>query len=170
MKENLKTFVFAGTPFGILMGAFVGIINNISVGIIAGAICGLLFGLFISAFVSIQSKSFKKNLSAISGDKEIVMNGGANHFKGNESVGGWLCLTKEELIFKSHNFNVQKHQTVIPLSQITDVKTSLTLGIVPNGLKIIANGDVEKFVVSKRKEWIKKINEAIPPKNESTRD
>lgn len=161
MKENLKTFVFTGIPFGIFMGLFFSIFSNITVGIISTILCGGLFGLIISFFVSIQSKKFKSNLSAITGGKEIIIDGPANHFKGVESVGGWLCLTKDELIFKSHNFNVQNHKTVILLSQITDIKASLTLGIVPNGLMITAKDSVEKFVVNNRKEWIKKIKEAI---------
>jgi hypothetical protein len=161
MKDSLKTFIVAGIPFGIIMGAFVGITNNPYAGIIAGIILGFLFGLSISAFVSIQSKKFKKSSSLITDDKNTIMEGVANHSKGAESVGGWLCLTEKEIVFKSHNFNIQKHKTVIPLNQITEVKTSLTLGFVPNGLQIITNSSVEKFVVNKRKDWVQKINAAI---------
>ena len=153
MKDNMKTFFLAGIPFGIIMGLFVGII--------AGIILGFLFGLSISAFVTIQSKKFTRNSSLITDNKNIIMEGVANHFKGAESVGGWLCLTEKEIVFKSHNFNIQKHKTVIPLNQITEVKTSSTLGFVPNGLQIITNSSIEKFVVNKRKDWIRKINVAI---------
>lgn len=161
MKDNLKTFMLAGIPFGVIMGLFVGITNNFLVGMIAGIILGFLFGLSISSFVSIQSKKFKKNSSLITGDKNTIMEGVANHFKEAESVGGWLCLTEEKIVFTSHNLNVQKHQTVIPLSKITEVKTSLTLGFVPNGLQIITSNGVEKFVVNKRKDWVQKINAAV---------
>jgi hypothetical protein len=162
MKDGLKTFISAGLPFGIIMGIFVGIINNIYTGVIAGIFLGSLFGLLIGIFVSIQSKKFKKKSMDITDGKKTIMEGVANHFKEKESVGGWLCLTNDEIIFKSHNFNIQKHQKIIPLSQITSVKTSLTLGIVPNGLQITTNNDdVEKFVVNKRKDWAQKINEAI---------
>ena len=161
MKDNLKTFMLAGIPFGVTMGLFIGITNNFLVGIIAGIILGCLFGVSISVFVSVQSKKFKKNSSLIIEDKNTIMEGVANHFMGAESVGGWLCLTEKEVVFISHNFNIQKHKTVIPLNQITEVKTSWTLGFVPNGLKIITSNGVEKFVVNKRKDWLQKINAAI---------
>lgn len=161
MKDSIKTFLLAGVPFGITMGLFWGLMNDFSVGITAGIILGIVFGFLISAFVFFQSKKFKKNSSKIVGDKNIILEGVANHFKGMESVGGWLCLTKDEIVFKSHKLNIQNHQTVISLQQITEVKTSLTLGFVPNGLQIITHNAMEKFVVNKRREWINKINEAI---------
>jgi len=171
MKDNIKKILFAGIPFGITMGAFYGIIaKNVCLGFLSAVLIGTFFGFFIWLFVFIQSKKFKKSSMEITGGKQIIMEDGANHFRGKESVGGWLCLTKDEIIFKSHNFNVQNHQTVIPLNQITDVKPSLTLGIVPNGLKITAKGNVEKFVVNTRKEWIQKINEAILSLDGTARD
>ncbi|HBW37599.1 MAG TPA: hypothetical protein DEF89_20860 [Desulfosporosinus sp.] len=113
-------------------------------------------------FVFMQSKKFKGKGLAINVEKNIIMEDVANHFMGTESVGGWLYLTSEEIVFKSHNMNNQKHETVISLKQIAEVKTVLTAGFVPNGLKIITiSGIVEKFVVNKRKIWIQKINAAI---------
>lgn len=161
MNVFLKSFLLAGIPFGITMGLFWGFMSNASIGTLSGIFLGCVFGFLISIFVHIQSKKFKKDSWAIVGNKEIYMEGAANHFMGMESVGGWLFLTKDEITFKSHNVNVQKHQMVIPLSQITEVRTSLTLGIVPNGLLVKTINTTEKFVVNKRKEWAKKINEAI---------
>ena len=46
----------------------------------------------------------------------------SQHFKGAESVGGWLYLTEDELIFISHNFNIQKHKIAIPLNQISALR------------------------------------------------
>ncbi len=165
MKDSFRTFMLAGGSFGILVAVFVGVPSNFIHGIIAMLISGFLFGTVISVFVAIHSKGFKKNILEISGGKNVVFDGVANHIRGMESVGGWLCLTSDELIFKSHNFNFQKHKSIIPLNQITEVKTSLTLGLVPNGLKIITNSSVERFIVSERKEWIQKITEAISLKN-----
>lgn len=85
----------------------------------------------------------------------------ANHFKGAEGVGGWLYLTKDELIFKSHNINIQNHKLAMPLNQIASVKTSFSLGFIPNGLQVVTNDGVEKFVVFNRKEWVYKINASI---------
>ena len=162
MKDNVKTFLLAGITFGTVMGVFAGIVNNVYIGIISGVFLGTFFGFFIWVFVFIQNKKFKKSSSEIIGGKKIIMEGSANHFKGKESVGGWIWLNSDEVIFKSHNFNFQNHQIVIPLIQIAEVKPSLTLGLVPNGLKIITiNGAVEKFVVNKRKVWVEKIKDAM---------
>lgn len=161
MKNNFKKILLAGIPFGITMGLFWGFMSNFTVGILAGIIHGVLFGVSINIFVAIQSKKFKEVSSSIVGDNDIIMEGAANHFIGKESVGGWLYLTRKEIIFKSHNVNVQKHQMVIPLKQIKGVKTSLTFGLVPNGLQIVTDTAIEKLVVHKRKEWVQKINTAI---------
>ena len=166
MKDNVKIILQAGIPFGIAMGAFYGIITqSAEIGVISATFHGVFFGVSMRLFVFIQSKKLKKYSSEIMGGEEIIKEDGANHLMGKESVGGWLYLTKKELIFQSHNFNIQKHQTVFLLSHITDVKTSLTLGLVPNGLTITANGKVEKFVVYRRKEWVQKINEVISVNN-----
>lgn len=96
------------------------------------------------------------------GEKELVMDGGANHFMGIEGVGGWLYLTPDELIFISHSFNIQTHQTIIPLNQIVEAKATLTAGIIPNGLTIITkHGAPERFVVYNRNAWANRINETI---------
>lgn len=122
---------------------------------------GVTFGFFLSIFVFFQTKGFKRLKHEIVGDSNLIFDGGANHFMGKESVGGWLYLTDKELIFKSHSFNIQKHTSVIDINQIAEVKPSLTLGIVPNGLNIITTKSEERFVVFDRKIWIQKINETI---------
>lgn len=161
-KNFLKVFFTAGVPFGTIIGLGFAIFNGIYSGIVSGVISGLLFGLGISAFIQIQAEKFKKIKSEVTNGKKVIMDGGANHFKGAEGVGGWLYLTSEEIIFKSHAFNVQKHETVIPLDRIVEVKTVSTLGFIPNGLQIVINnGIIEKFVVNTRKVWVKKINDGI---------
>lgn len=165
MKDYQKAFLLGGAPFGCIIGLFMGLTGTLYAGVVSGVFSGVFFGMLISGFVYIQGKQFKKTKSAMFEDESKVYDGGANHVMGSESVGGWLFLTADDLIFKSHNFNVQNHQIAIPLNQITDVKASLTLGCVPNGLKITVNGNVEKFVVYKRKEWIRQICEAVALKN-----
>lgn len=161
MKENIKTFLLAGGLFGVIMGLFMNFISGSLLGIIAGVVLGCIFGIFTSAFLFNQRSRFEKNRSKIIGSNGIILEGAANHFKGTESVGGWLYLTTEEIIFKSHNINVQTHKTVIPLNSIIGAQISLTLGFVPNGLHIKTNDGVEKFVVNKNKIWLKEINDAI---------
>jgi hypothetical protein len=161
MKNSFKAFLLSGIPFGITMGLYWGAQSNFFIGIISGIFMGFLFGLLISGFVYIQSKNFKKNSKDIVGDKDIIMEGAANHFCGMESVGGWLYLTREEIIFKSHNVNIQRHEIRVPLNEVKEIKTSLSLGIVPNGIQINTQNKLEKFVVNNRKVWVQKINETI---------
>lgn len=166
MKEILKVILYAGVPFGLVMGLFTGITNGLSKGILGGIFSGIIFGLVLSLFTQYQRNKFRKNSSEITMGKTILLDGGANHFIGREGVGGWLFLTPDEVIFKSHKFNVQNHKTIIPLSEIAEVKAVATAGFIPNGLHIIDKaGHVERFVVNNRKVWIQKLNDAISSMN-----
>lgn len=161
MKEYIKCVLQTGVPFGIILGLPMGLVTlDFSIGLIYFLMLGIPFGLLLGTFVFLQTRKFKKISLEITGGKEIVFEGGANHKMGKERVGGWLCLTKDELIFQSHKYNIQKHKTIIPLNEITEIKKSLTY-IVPNGLKIFNNGNIDKFVVNTRRKWIKQINEVI---------
>lgn len=161
-KDILKTFIFTAVPYGIIMGLVNSKLKGSHYGIISGIISGLLFGIGVTVFLQIIKKKFKGNRLPLTNTIEVIMEGGGNHFKGIEAVGGWIYLTSEHIIFKSHAFNVQKHEIIIPLNQIVNAKATFTLGFIPNGLKIIKNdGIVEKFVVDNRKTWAKKINDAI---------
>jgi len=83
----------------------------------------------------------------------------ANHFKGIEGVGGKLFVTNKRIVFKSYSINIQNHEVIIGDSNIQHVEFFNTLGIFPNGLKIItSSGKQEKFVVWKRS-IIKKLIE-----------
>jgi hypothetical protein len=160
MFEYIKIILITGVPFGIILSVFTVIVSGTYLGILPGTVSGLVFGSLSCAFVYYQKSRFKKISSEITNGKTVIMDGAANHFRGKEAVGGWLFLTNDELIFKSHNINVQRHQTVIQLNGISDVTTASTLGIVPNGLLVITtDGTKERFVVNNRQNWIKNIKQ-----------
>jgi len=161
MKENNNNGLKAGIFFGIFMTIFYSLQNgSIVIGLISGAIAGVIFGFFMGAFAKRQSKKLHENRPGIIEGKEIIWEGQANHFKGLEAVGGRLFLTNDELVFKSHSMNIQNHELVVPLNQIIDIKTTLTLGIINNGVQIITNNNVtEKFVVNNSSKWMEKIRE-----------
>lgn len=161
MKDSLKSLILVGTILGLGMGLFACVKQGVLFGVIFGIIMGALFGLIMGVFLYFQSKYFKKNSKKITGKGTIVFEGGANHFKGAEAVGGWLYLTNEELIFQSGIFNIRNHKLVVPLDQIISVRTSLTRCYIPNGLQVTTNDGVEKFIVSKRKEWVRRLSEDI---------
>ncbi|HLC77906.1 MAG TPA: GRAM domain-containing protein [Candidatus Nanoarchaeia archaeon] len=96
--------------------------------------------------------SLKKN-------EQILIDRGANLFKGMEAVGGRLKITNQRLIFEPHAINIQKQILKVPLNQIKEVKSRNTLGTVPNGIAIkLASSQEYKLVVWKRKELIELIN------------
>jgi len=108
-------------------------------------------------FAGYQKKKFETERPTLAGE-DLVKEGGANHFRNIEAVGGWIYLTDQRLLFKSHSINVQRHELSIPLQKISEAKPCMTFGIIPNGLEIkTIDGNKEKFVVEDRKNWVKKI-------------
>jgi len=106
-----------------------------------------------------QKKKFEMERPTFAGE-DLVKEGGANHFKNIEAVGGWIYLTDQRLLFRSHAINVQRHELSIPLQKMREAKPCMTFGIIPNGLEIkTIDGNTEKFVVEDRKNWVKKILE-----------
>jgi len=67
----------------------------------------------------------------------ILFDGKANLYRGIEGVGGRLVLTREYLLFKPHVINIQKDEETILLKDIKGVRKMNSLGIIPNGLKVI---------------------------------
>ncbi|WP_422929113.1 GRAM domain-containing protein [Singulisphaera sp. PoT] len=157
MVRMLKLFAMTALPFGAFMTLFFWIMpGSKERAIIGGMTSGLLFGVAIVAFTEWQRSRSTKEVPDLDGER-LIKDGPANHFRGLESVGGWLYLTDHRLYFRSHRFNVQNHELTIPLSDIRDVKTSMTLGIVPNGLLISTGLRQERFVVVGRKAWVEEI-------------
>jgi len=114
----------------------------------------------MARFVSSQRKRIAADPLAIPGEATL-RDGPSNHFKGPEGVGGWLYLTPKRLLFRSHAINVQLHEIALPLNEIVSAEASRTLGIIPNGLRIVtASGRVERFVVEGNREWSAAIAEA----------
>jgi len=157
MKVFLKTVLLTGLPFGFIMGLISLFQHNLKAGVIGGIVGGSVFGIIIGFFVQYQKRILEGTLSLVENEK-LIKEGSANHFKNIEGVGGWIYLTNNRFIFKSHPINIQRHELTIPISDIIEAKTSLTLGIIPNGLQLkTGEGKTEKFVVENRKEWVKLI-------------
>ena len=84
-----------------------------------------------------------------------VHSGPANHWRGVESVGGWLYLTNQRLLFTPHAVGFQTRPSDIALSDIASVEASASLWIIPNQMVVVTrSGAREKFVVQGREQWI----------------
>ncbi len=84
----------------------------------------------------------------------------ANLFRSIEAVGGRLTITNERLLFTPHMINIQTEPVEINMADIVGVEKRNTIGLVPNGIKIINRyGSEFKFVVYKRAQLIELINQ-----------
>jgi hypothetical protein len=154
---NIKNSVLAGIAFGLLFGIYLTFSSGLKNALIAGPIAGIVFGLSMYLFIS--SKKVKTQTQIDVDDKEILYSGAANHFVNTEGVGGKLYLLNDKIVFKSHGFNIQNHEQRIDLNEVDGVIFYNTLGIIPNGLKIVLRNNVsEKFVVNNRQQWKDEIS------------
>ena len=98
-------------------------------------------------------------------NEALIKKGGANLQKGAESVGGYLYLTDQRLIFEAHAINFQGGNSIIDLSNIDSTEKVWTkfLGVIPlmpNSLAVKSKTEEEyKFVLFGRDAWEQKINE-----------
>ena len=160
MARFLKTTVFAGVPFGLGVGMFVAFLSGDQIAFVFGLAAGALFGLSLATVMAIQSVIFAANDPCREGER-ILKEGPASYFRGPEGVGGWLYLTDQRLLFRPHLFNFQRRELSIPLKEIiVQAQPSMTLGFIPNGLRVLTHDGVQRFVVSAAKVWAGEINHA----------
>ena len=156
-----KTAILSAVLYGIPMGLLFAIMSGqwavgLLIGIIGGAVFGATFTLLIRAFANRQASKFRANPPDF-GAECVLLEGPANHFKGIESVGGYLWLTDGRLHFASHSKNIQNHTWTTKLCDIRDVTSTKTLGLIDNGLQITTAEGTERFVVNKNNSWAEMI-------------
>lgn len=130
-------------------------LNIIVSTIVGGIVAGLLFA-WVMQYTA--KRLFKKIIVEKADNENIIKEGGANHFKGKEGVGGKLVLTDKRMIFKSHKFNIQNHQDNFDLDQVEKIQATKTFKFLENGLTLeLTNKDRHKFIVDEPTDWIEKI-------------
>jgi hypothetical protein len=161
MKSFTKTALISGAAFGVPMGVLAGGVMAItrgfsfgmSFGLAMAVASGAAFGLAMAGFLAIQRRRFSRARAELTGER-LLHDGPANHFLNGEGVGGWLFLTKERLLFRSHQFNVQRHELSVLLKDIAEVQPVRTARIFPNGLRLVTrSGSEERFVVREHGTW-----------------
>lgn len=160
-KKFWVTALTFGIPWAILMIVYKAFIEDgltLSL-IVSTLIAGLIAGLLFAGIMHHISKRLAKTIiPETAANERILKEGGANHLKGIEAVGGKLVLTDKRLIFTSHTFNWQNHQEHIDLDQIQSVQSTRTLGVLPNGLTIqLPDNKRHKFIVDEPGDWVEKI-------------
>ena len=160
-----KKFWITALAFGLPWTTGMIIYNSIvEGGVTWGTIVSTLVGGLVAGFLFawIMGYTGKKLIKTIVietlADETIIKEGGANHFKGKEGVGGKLVLTDKRLIFKSHKFNIQNHQENFDLGNVKTLWATRTLRIFENGLTVQLTTDCRhKFVVDEPADWVEEI-------------
>ena len=159
MSRFFATAVFAGVPFGVVMGVLIALQTDINLGLVAVPFTGLGFGLLLAGFTAWQRHRFTREGTGPDGE-QLLKQGAANLFRGLEGVGGWLYLTDKRLLFRPHQLNVQKQELSIPLDEVAEVRVCRTAWVVPNGLRVTTNQWAHHFVVEDRRSWVDEISHA----------
>lgn len=96
-------------------------------------------------------------------EERVLREGGANHQRGPETVGGHLRLTTRTLRFTPHRLNVQTEVTEYPVDAVVGARPVWTkvfgfLPLAPNSVAVdFADGSEQRFVVPRRGPWIEAI-------------
>lgn len=160
-KKFWITALMFGLPWTVIMVVYFSIakggitVNTLGITVAAGLAGGLAF----AGLMQFLAKSLSGSIVIETAEGEnIIKSGGANHFVEKEGVGGKLVLTDQRLIFKSHKYNVHKHQQTIDLNRITGIEVVRTFGILENGLILeLRNGEKHKFIVDDPRDWLEQI-------------
>ncbi|UDI79171.1 hypothetical protein HYI43_11720 [Staphylococcus taiwanensis] len=84
----------------------------------------------------------------------------ANYWKGKEAVGGHILFEDSGFRFTAHALNIQTDSVFVPYNIIKEVKPYRSLGIVPNGVKVMdKNNNEHKLVVYQKKNVVHFLNE-----------
>jgi hypothetical protein len=162
-KKFWTTALVFGIPWTVCMIIFTAImegslnLNTILSSIVGGIIASVFFA-WVMQYTA--GRLLEKINIETDNDETIIKEGGANHFKGMEGVGGKLVLTDKRLLFKSHRYNNQNHQESFDLEQIESVVATKNLLFWKNGLQLkMRDHGVQKFVVEEPGRWRDAINE-----------
>ena len=101
-------------------------------------------------------------------EERIIRKGRANHLRRFEGVGGRLFLTNLRLFFEPHYFNYQTDEATIPLDNIVTIATPHSDFLSKKLAIRLNNNFIEFFLVWKRKQWLKEIEEAVTEIKKST--
>lgn len=161
-RRAMQYVVASGLLFGLSVGLAVGVLTKSgSAGWHSGFWGGFLFAFAMHRFLKVQPvprPSLDAKEEGFADDESLLHHGAANHWKGVEAVGGKLFLTDKRLRFRSHAFNVQRHDESYPRADIVAASPARSLGIIPNAIRIeLKDGRRETFVVADRAAWLTRL-------------
>ena len=163
MTRFTRTFLQTSLFFGIWMTVCFSVFlrGDWRAGLLGGVLAGILFGLFMALFQN-SARVRHSAQPQLRVDERILKAGPANHGSRLGAMGGWLVLTTQRLVFKTHSFNLRKYELSLPLSRITSVEPTATVGLIPNSIQVrLLDGRVERFSVDERTAWRSDITATI---------
>lgn len=124
---------------------------------------GLTTGIIFSSLIHMALKiSIQKPKTLNVNEADILVFGRANHQSNLIYRGGYLVLTKDELVFTPSKLNLQHEIYKIPIKDIKSIIKKNFYLIIPTGLYFeLQNGEVEHFVINDRKAWLEELNKVI---------
>lgn len=158
MRKFLIRVVLAGVPFGIVTGVFSSLASG--EGALLGLVAGAFFGIGMATIMSGLQRRIEGTRPEVDGE-EVLFHSPGNHIRGVESVGGWLMLTDQRLLFRPHGLNIQKAEWSAPLSDLVRMEPKRTFGILSNGLRAQTTTGEEHFVVENRESWLREVGLAM---------
>ena len=105
-----------------------------------------------------------KMKSELKQDEQVIKQGAANLQRGIETVGRWLYLTNQRLVFEAHDMNIQRGSTEIELPDIQSSEKCWTkflgfIPLMPNSLAVYTKASKEyRFVLFGRGAWAAAID------------
>ena len=120
---------------------------------IAGGSFAILMGLLLEIYKIIVANKFKKVKLKIAQTSTVRFDSEANTVMGAKVFEGWLFLTDENLIFKSHKLKTQNNEMIIPMNSIQNIdKISF------NRLSIRLFNGLYEFRVANINKWVELLN------------
>jgi hypothetical protein len=112
----------------------------------------------------IASQSSTSALSEVHAEpKDVLFKFKANHFRSTfVADGGHVLLTKTELTFKPHAFNLPGGTNYIAYKDILDAQLCKTMGVLPNGVLVrLRDGREHRFLLFKPSEVLAILRKLI---------
>lgn len=135
--------------------------------IFQGVVMGVFYVFLFPYIMKRAADKLSKKVDVIAKDiiispEEIIYDGGANHIKGKEGVGGKLFITNKRILFVSHKFNIQNGTTSINPVDVNSVDKTKLAKIFNSGIVLtLKDNTTYKFSVNNQEEWFTKLNNYI---------
>lgn len=162
IMHKAKMSILSGLAFGLFVFLFVFLLVDVKIALRIGLTAGAGFAVFMYGFSSSPAIAAQTALTPEQDTGDLLFEMPANHVYKGEGTGGRLYLFADRLYYKSHQKNINNHETTIPLRDIREVKPHNYAGIISTGMWVtLRDGTKEKFIVGNRKEWLARINSLI---------